>query len=151
MNFDRAVRQLESSARLSPEEARDIGERFINGEYDRGAPSGDPCPHGDPTCPCQDYGDPCHYEGDDAMECPNPTSDACENCELGRKGGHNYHCHAEGCEASGSGCALAHLGMPSPTEHRRPPGTYLDALRHTPSWWCGVRRAIAAELDSWPK
>ena len=29
----------------------------------------DSCPHGDPLCPCQD-GDPCHYEGKDAMTCP---------------------------------------------------------------------------------
>ena len=27
------------------------------------------CPYGDPYCPCQD-GDPCHYEGDDAMTPP---------------------------------------------------------------------------------
>lgn len=27
------------------------------------------CPYGDPYCPCQD-GDPCHYEGDDAMNAP---------------------------------------------------------------------------------
>lgn len=27
------------------------------------------CPHGDPTCPCQD-GDTCHYEGPDPMFCP---------------------------------------------------------------------------------
>lgn len=27
------------------------------------------CPYGDPYCPCQD-GDPCHYEGDDAMKTP---------------------------------------------------------------------------------
>lgn len=27
-----------------------------------------PCPHGDPTCPCQD-GDSCHYEGPDPMFC----------------------------------------------------------------------------------
>lgn len=26
------------------------------------------CPHGDPTCPCQD-GDVCHYEGPDPMYC----------------------------------------------------------------------------------
>jgi hypothetical protein len=29
------------------------------------------CPHGDRTCPCQD-GDPCHYEGEIPMLCPNP-------------------------------------------------------------------------------
>jgi hypothetical protein len=27
------------------------------------------CPFGDPYCPCQD-GDPCHYEGEDAMDAP---------------------------------------------------------------------------------
>ncbi len=27
------------------------------------------CKYGDPYCPCQD-GDPCHYEGEDAMEAP---------------------------------------------------------------------------------
>jgi hypothetical protein len=110
----------------------------------------DPCPHGDPTCPCQDWGDPCHYEGPSkgprgvvgAMECPNPPNP---------EGATYPHCHAEGCEASGAGCALQKLGLPSPTEHKRPAGSYLDALRGTPSWWCGVRRAVATELDSWPK
>ena len=34
------------------------------------------CKYGDPTCPCQD-GDPCHYEGENAMNVPpNPGSDA---------------------------------------------------------------------------
>lgn len=27
------------------------------------------CKYGDPICPCQD-GDPCHYEGEDAMHVP---------------------------------------------------------------------------------
>ena len=152
MNFDRLVSQLEAGAGLSPEEARDIGERFLNSveltERRNLGPSGDPCPHGDLACPCQDYNDPCHYEGPDAMDCPHPTSTACDLCDQGKKGGHNYHCHAEGCEASGHGCALQHLGLPSPTAHKRPVGSYLDALRGTPSWYCGVRRAIAAELDS---
>jgi hypothetical protein len=47
------------------------------------------CPHGDPTCPCPD-GAACHYEGVDAMVCPNPV--------LGVVGLTNPHCHVEGCD-----------------------------------------------------
>lgn len=63
------------------------------------------CPHGDPTCPCQDFGrlevdgrvnsDPCHYEGFDPMRCPNPPPGA------RLLPGFEVHCHVEGC---GWGC-----------------------------------------------
>lgn len=36
-------------------------------------PAARTCPHGDPTCPCQD-GDACHYEGDDPMQPPTDAS-----------------------------------------------------------------------------
>ena len=69
------------------------------------------CPHGDVTCPCPD-GDPCHYEGADAMICPNPV--------LGIKGLTWAHCHMEGCDwhqttferdVAGE-CGLMKLGHP---------------------------------------
>ena len=59
------------------------------------------CPHGDPTCPCPDLVndryDPCHYEGADAMICPNPV--------LGIEGLSNPHCHVEGCSWHVYGCS----------------------------------------------
>lgn len=39
------------------------------------------CPHGDPTCPCQD-GDPCHYEAAGPTEPMVCTSDDCTVAEL---------------------------------------------------------------------
>ena len=40
-----------------------------------------PCPHGDPSCPCQD-GDPCHYEDDEGP--PATAALACEHCGTAR-------------------------------------------------------------------
>lgn len=139
------------------------------------APS-DRCPHGDPTCPCQDAGDPCNYEGANAMDCPNPP--------LAPQS--PYHCHVEGCEqrmgtmavdllaaldaladvdllgmTDGHPCALTSLGHDHPLMHPEDPAaaqafmvvahvqqrTMLDTLRGTPSWQCGLRRSIAAAID----
>lgn len=104
--------------------------------HERGAPSGDRCPHGDVTCPCQDWGDPCHYEGDDPFECPAP----------GQVDGHVLHCHVEGCGHPDDDCGLMALGCPQapvPTEFM----TNLDELRGTPWWRCGVARSVHVMMD----
>lgn len=72
------------------------------------------CPHGDPFCPCQDDGDPCHYEalkGSPAMPCP-----LLQACALDTNGDGDCpscfgiggcpvrcrpHCHVEGCDWMG--------------------------------------------------
>lgn len=80
-----------------------------------------PCPHGDPTCPCQD-GDPCHYEGDDAMACPRyvlaerpdgemVTIYATDPLDAVPAG--SPHCHVEGCGWRGhSICGLERMEAP---------------------------------------
>lgn len=160
--LDRAARRLGASARIDPAEARAVGDRFLEGEPPTaGRPSGERCPHGDPYCPCQDLGDPCHYEGPsqgpwgvvEAMECPRPTPSLYEAAAASHPARLNYpHCHVEGCgwasnpplefESSESSCGLGRLG------ERMPPwvptaGGGLDEIRGTPWWACGLRRWAA--------
>ena len=104
------------------------------------------CPHGDVTCPCPDGDsrrgyDPCHYEGRDAMVCPNPP--------LGFKGVTWPHCHMEGCswhvrndagDVSGE-CGLLKLGFPPLVELKGGPFYSMTQARPgLPGWACGWLR-----------
>lgn len=134
-------------------ERKHLGRATVS--FDGGAPiegelyatpiKGEHCPHGDVACPCQDYSGPCQYEGDARLPCPNPPPVDPRQLS-GTVHGMYFHCHVEGCDDDG-GCALARLGLPSNHRRIKPGDTYLDGLRGTPSWWCGVRRAVAADLD----
>jgi hypothetical protein len=117
------------------------------------------CPHGDPTCPCQDRGDPCHYDGTAALACPT----------MPERPGDLFHCHVEGCESGertraqrgGHPCGLSDLGADHPLYHDGDPDaarafilrmatsgeSVLDTLRGTPYWRCGLLRYVAADLD----
>ncbi len=137
MSFDAEVERLVEQTFITPEEAQAIGERFLYSDEPRPrnrGPSGDRCPHGDEACPCQDYGDPCHYEGTDPFECANPE----------QVDGHEPHCHVEGCEwnwlTPSRRCGLDRLEL----ERVWPGDRGLDALRGTPWWACGLLRMAAS-------
>lgn len=110
-------------------------------------PTGDRCPHGDVTCPCQDAGDPCHYEGVHPMDCPHPPIAGMPPAA--------FHCHVEGCEdrmmrlfsgradptpqdlndaldRENHACALFHLGHDHPLMHPEDPAVanaYMRTVR----------------------
>lgn len=99
------------------------------------------CPHGDPTCPCPD-GDACHYEGFDAMICPNPP--------FGFKGVTWAHCHMEGCtwhqttqerDVRGE-CGLVVKLKLAPIDNTEGEPTYsmTQARPGLPGWPCGWLR-----------
>lgn len=106
------------------------------------------CPHGDATCPCPDEPatDYCHYEGSDAMVCPNPP--------LGFKGVTWPHCHNEGCDwhvnhhdpevgyATKGECGLLRLGLPPALTMEDGTGMYsmTQARPGLPGWPCGFLR-----------
>jgi hypothetical protein len=114
------------------------------------------CPHGDPTCPCQDNGrleadgsintDPCHYQGPDAWPCPTT------GLALG-------HCHIEGCTwrvVSGwsdgqrveGECGLLKLGLPPATElDGEPLYSMTQARPGLPGWACGWLRSPGNEAS----
>lgn len=109
------------------------------------------CPHGDLTCPCQD-GDSCHYEGADAMPCPNPPgppstvrlsrldADGAPTGQpwatVAKLADGRPHCHVEGCRWDTEGCGLSKLGLVAriPAGDERTPVT-------DPWWRCGATRA----------
>lgn len=129
-------------------------------------PSGDRCPHGDPTCPCQDVGDPCHYEGHAPLPCPNPPVGVPEF--VGWWDGlvkSPPHCHVEACEwslavekgftmnrygADHRPCTLHFLGLPGAAELAARSIEGLDLLRGTPWWGCGLLRFAASVAAPYP-
>lgn len=113
------------------------------------------CPHGDNTCPCVD-GDPCHYEGADALLCPNPptTVDGAQFYEPTARFPHGLiaaHCHTEGCDwhvSDGDGevtgeCGLVKLGLPpilDPGDGSPAYYSMSQAKPGLPGWTCGWLR-----------
>lgn len=88
------------------------------------------CPHGDPSCPCQDSTAlACHYEGEDAFVCLTLPNE-----ERG------MHCHAEGCQWEQEGCGLAKLGIPVP-------GTAVTESMDPLHWVCGAIRFVDSMGD----
>lgn len=133
----------------------------------RPIPTADRCPHGDETCPCQDPGDPCHYEGStrvgvdpgrDAsamvvagpMVCPHPTPELTDYTGVLNAGNRTAaHCHVEGCGWTGSNIAEVECGLgrvcdalalaeQPPPDLRAEQG--LDSIRGTIWWPCGLMR-----------
>lgn len=102
------------------------------------------CPHGDPTCPCQD-GDGCHYEGVDAMPCSNrPWAAYDSTMDLhGEPIAIRYeqHCHVEGCRWETETCGLARIGV-KPDFPVWEEGDQVP--RESIEWACGAARATAA-------
>lgn len=118
------------------------------------------CPHGDPTCPCP-AGDPCHYEGSDAMACPLLIlMDDRSGCRWSLLPFGDRllipagfaHCHLEGCDwhqttferdVSGACGLVVKLGLPPivpATDETAPYYSMAQARPGLPGWPCGWLR-----------
>lgn len=133
----------------------------------RPIPTADRCPHGDVTCPCQDPGDPCHYEGNtkvgidlgrDAiamvvagpMVCPHPTPELTDYTGvLNVRNRTAAHCHVEGCGWTGANlnevkCGLGRVAgagiLADRPFHHVQAKQGLDSIRGTIWWPCGLMR-----------
>lgn len=118
--------------------------------------SAERCPHGDETCPCQDLGDPCHYERDHdyprifvVEPCPNPTPELTREIRLAQlvEGATMTvpHCHVEGCGWTRSAdpyvpCGLIRLRVDDGPIYGNSGSGVLDALRGSAWWACGLMR-----------
>lgn len=115
------------------------------------------CPHGDPSCPCQD-GDAlgCHYEGFDPLPCPNPPGELPHHHPPVKLADGttlevlptDSHCHVEGCTWDVGTCGLSRLGLRTLLVDGEPVAT-----PGSPWWACGASRAadvvwFALEADA---